>query len=409
MKKIRICLMCVITLAVTVLSAVLLTGCVQPTSAERPTGQTKSVALLLGNHSCSKGLNLNSKDVVDHVTEAVRTYGLVAVISIDGNPDVKLANLYDIPEQYKQASAAKLQADADSKTKGLLASLSEVKADDPEVDTLEAIQLAVRTLGSSPEGSEKNIVIVDTGLSTTGLLDFRNNVITGSPSAIAEELYVKNAVPDMTGIHVIWLQLGDVAYPQQDLSPKQTSQLKEIWQAVIERGGGTFVYSNALSNNDIAENLPEVSVVNLQEEAAVMVPIETAAINFDEPQFLSEEQIRFIPDSADYLDPVEAETCISPIAEYMNRNLDLKILLAGTTAGDDNDSYTINLSKARADTVKNTMIAFGVTPERIYTIGLGSSDPWHIYGVGVDSDLASQNRKVVIMDASSQMAMKLLE
>ena len=69
----------------------------------------------------------------------------------------------------------------------------------------------------------------------------------------------------------------------------------------------------------------------------------------------------------------------------------------------------MSLSERRAKAVKETLVSQGVPEEKIYVLGLGSSDPWHIYGVGTGTDkLASQNRKVVLLSATSEMGQKLI-
>ena len=51
----------------------------------------------------------------------------------------------------------------------------------------------------------------------------------------------REALPDLTGITVYWLGMGQVAEPQEKLNPKQTKNLEEIWKAVIEASGGELL------------------------------------------------------------------------------------------------------------------------------------------------------------------------
>lgn len=122
---------------------------------------------------------------------------------------------------------------------------------------------------------------------------------------------------------------------------------------------------------------------------------------------LTEKMITFIGDKSEYLNPDNAVATLQPIADYLVNN-DTTILLCGCTAGDTNSSYAITLSKNRAEAVKSTLVQLGVDESRIICIGLGSSDPWHIYGVGYDGEAASSNRKVVVLDASSATAVSIL-
>ena len=86
----------------------------------------------------------------------------------------------------------------------------------------------------------------------------------------------------------------------------------------------------------------------------------------------------------------------------------INILLVGSTAGDVTDESTIRLSKERADTVKNTLVEFGIDTNRITTIGMGSDDPWHIKDAGYDGPVASSNRKVVLIDSRTDQAQALI-
>ena len=160
----------------------------------------------------------------------------------------------------------------------------------------------------------------------------------------------KDEIPDFTGITVVWQQMGDVALPQQDLSQTQRKRLQEIWGGIVERGGGTFAY----------------------------------------------------------LDEDEAVATIQPIADYLLEHEQITVLLAGTTAGDEDSDYTMTLSQKRADAVRSTLVQLGVDESRIVTMGLGSSDPWHVYGAGYEGSIASGNRKVVLLDASSDTAKEIL-
>ena len=130
---------------------------------------------------------------------------------------------------------------------------------------------------------------------------------------------------------------------------------------------------------------------------------------FEEPVILSEDQVVFIGDKAEYLHPEEAMRTLQPIAEYLIQHPSISILLAGTTAGDKDSDYTMTLSLSRAETVKSTLVELGVDEGRIIAVGLGSTnDPWHIWSAGYDGAAASSNRKVVLLDATSETAISIL-
>lgn len=387
-----------------------LAGCSNASKEEED--RPKALALVVGNHTCSRELNLNSPLILDAVSETIADYGFISVVSVDGAPWLVAADSYDIPEQYKKASESKLRADAKNKAHNLMMQVVGVRADDSEVDTLEAIRIAVRSFDSAEEMADRKIIVVDTGWSTTGLMNFGNNLLNGDPAAVAKMLDEKNAIPDLSGTTVIWQQMGDVASPQQELSPSQVLVLKSIWEAVIEKGGGKFECRETVANNGIiGGSLPEVTAIALPREEPVKFDAAEMDLGeriFDEPVFFDEGQIRFEGDSDVYAEPEKATECLEPVAEFMKSHADFRLLLAGTTAGDSDSQYVRELSKARADAVKRSLLKMGVEEERVVTTGLGNGDPWHIYGVGTKGDLAAQNRKVVMLGADSDTAAEIM-
>ena len=387
-----------------VLSLACLSGCAL--SGRSAAEETPSaVALVLGAHANSRALNLNSPLIRDAVKTAISSFGFVSVISEDGSPDLIAADNYTVPEQYRGNSQL-LKSLSEKKAGALLAALEDVRADDAEADTLEALRLAVRALASAPEGAKKEIIAVDTGLSTTGLLDFRSNLLTAAPETIAQLLKDRQALPDLTGITVKWQQLGDVSAPQQSLSPAQVKQLSAIWQAVVEKAGGVYELSATVANpGGESGRLPTVSPVSLPADQPIAFDL-SAAGDFETPQFLTEEQVRFRADSDQYLHPEAVSAVLAPLAAYMKEHDDFRLLLIGTTAGDRGGE---ELSARRAERVKATLSELGVPSDRIVTLGLGCGDPWHIANAGSDGALAAQNRKVVLLSADSSRARALLK
>ena len=408
MKK-MITMIIVCTMALSII--VSLTGCAPDNDDSM--SKKSAVCYVLANTANSQGLNLNSPMVQDTIYDTIRNYGYISVVNADGIPDVVLATSFDIADKYKSASKEKLDMDARSKATNLIAGMQGVIACDPEVDYLAALNLAVRSLASLEGYNSKTIVVIGTGLSTSGVLDFQNNLISADPNTIVELLKDKNEIPNFNGMTVYFQQLGDVTAPQQALTAAQRKTLQRIYGGIVETGGGTFVYNDIIANpvNEGA-SYPAVSPVELPEDIPVSFAPDILAPNehdevFTEPVVLTEEQVTFIGDKAEYLHQEEAENVLKPIADYLTNN-QITILLCGTTAGDTNSNYTMELSQARAEAVKQTLVKLGVNQNRIIAVGLGSTDPWHVYGIPTSDKAASCNRKVVLLDASSQTAQKIL-
>lgn len=409
MKKRFAALFTVICLAS---SAVGLTGCGSRTSTAETTGMN-AVCYAIAPTANSQGLNMSSPLVQDTIYDTILEYGYISVVVVDGEPEMVTADSYDIDEQYKKASKEKLKTGARAKATNLITYMESQVANDAQVDYLEGLRMAVRSLSSLDGYDSKTIVVIGTGLSTQGTLNFQNNLLSVEPEAVLDQLEEKNEIPDFTGITVVWQQMGDVASPQADLSQTQRLRLQEIWSGIVERGGGTFVYNEIMANSVDAEvSYPEVDTVELPAEAQVgfdeaMFDTEDESI-LEEPVLLTEEQVSFVPDKSTYLNEEEAVATIQPIADYLIEHEEITILLAGTTAGDEDSDYTMTLSQKRADAVRETLVQLGVDEARIVTMGLGSSDPWHVYGAGYEGSIASGNRKVVLLDASSDTAKEIL-
>ncbi len=391
----------IIVLLVVIVST-LFSGC----GNKNETNHKTATVFLIGNRACNAPVNLSSETVRTAAANTVYSYGMTSAIAIDGFPEIDFSYSYELPKQYANANRQKLEADAEVKTLSLLSELYSIKAVDPEADVLESLRLAVRSLSAVDDSYEKNIVVIDSGLNTTGILNFCNNIITAEPSQVAEELESKSAIPDFSGVKVLWMQMGDVCEPQQSLSPAQLVNLKNIWSAIIEKTGGVLeIHDDPTSKATEKTEYPKVSTIDLPKET----PIAYEAKNdFTEPQFLSEEQCQFLGDSDVYVNPEKVYETVSPIAEYMINKPTFKILLIGTTAGDTDNFVTEDLSRRRAEAVKATLIELGVSEKNIISCGLGSSDPWHIYGVGIEGPLAAQNRKVVLIDADSDTAQEII-
>lgn len=401
MKKV---LAVILTTAMIMISIVMLNGC----SSSNTDEVKRAVCIVVGNTANSEGLNLKSRLVSDTTYDVIRNYGFIAAVSVDGNPEVVFMNDYDIKDKFKNASEERLTMDAEKKQYSTLLAIQDIIANDAEVDYLKGLTLAVETLSSLDGYDSKEIIVLGTGLSTTGIMDFRNNLLSAEPEIVVDQLRERKAIPDFSGITVSWQHLGKVAYPQQSLTPSQLNRLKELYKSLITRGGGKFIAKDMPTNPTEKTSYPSVSLVELPSDVPIAYEMKNV-MDFKTPVALGEEQVRFIPDKAEYIKPAEATATIKPIAEYMlNEDTKITLLLVGCIAGDTNSDYGDELSQNRANKVKSTLVKFGVPETRLIAKGMGCSDPWHVKGAGYEGKLASQNRKVVLIDANNDIAKQIL-
>lgn len=372
-----------------------------------------AACIIIADRECVPQMDVqNTPEIKETIEAVVDSEGYLSIVNLDGSPSEVFGQHINLPDEIKNANATMRQSEQKRMADNILRELSNVQAEVPEADTLAALKLAVRSLKSSGI-AERRLMIIDSGLSTSGVIDFRNNLISADPETLAEMLMQRKEIPDFSEIRVDWFLIGDVSFPQEELEGRHKEQIREIWKAIIEKGGGTVVFKdNTPRPSEPRENLPQVSPIDLPDSEPIFFEkcdLKKEENPFREPVFLSESQVKFNGNSSDYSDPSTAISVISEIADYMNSNPSFRILLCGTTAGDNRSDFSRKLSLERAEAVKRTLIELGINENRILTRGLGSEDPWHYYGAGTSDDpLASANRKVVLMDADTDLARELL-
>lgn len=280
-------------------------------------------------------------------------------------------------------------------------------ADDEEVDTLEAFNVAQNAFDGLEKNIEKRILICGSGLSTSGALNFMNScyneLLTKTEDLTDEEIQFvvdglkkEKEIPDLTGVMIHWYGLGVVGGEQQELSKVNIDNLKTIWNAILlDSGAKSVTFISVTQNKDTREfsNLPKVSLVNLRSDNS------TTAEDF----FVFKTQtLGFKPWTAEFLDGTEEvrNELLRPLVSVCQRN---HILLVGTTSTGGKNGSGLKLSNDRADAVKNELVMLGVPPENIETIGLGINHhkynkDEYINGVYYgESEAAKENRSVYIM------------
>ena len=96
-----------------------------------------------------------------------------------------------------------------------------------------------------------------------------------------------------------------------------------------------------------------------------------------------------------------ANATIEQLAEFMNEYPDRRLLIEGHTDSRGDEAYNQNLSKQRADAVRNALLSAGINSERLRTEGLGEA-----YPVASNDTQAGrqQNRRVNIIVSSPDKA-----
>ncbi len=100
-------------------------------------------------------------------------------------------------------------------------------------------------------------------------------------------------------------------------------------------------------------------------------------------------------DSAD-LKPA-AITALQKLGELVKRNPNATFVIEGHTDATGSDDYNLDLSKRRAESVKQWLVAnMGIAPERIETVGLGSTKLIVSGDKGIDEQQPNRRVEIVI-------------
>lgn len=391
------------TIGLTFLAGALLTGCNFPKGSTSESGGTSatdqqpvSVSVVVGAHSNANVISPNAQEIGDRLYQCAYTYGTVSLIRADGKPKEFLKAKISEPST-QGLSERKLKSIAEEYESEILATFqTDGMAKVEEVDTLEAIRLAGTSLKTVTEG-DKYLVIADTGVSTTGYVNFCANDLFNTPTEeIIQALEDAKAIPDLTSVNVIWLYAGQVAEPQQALSEAQKDKLIEIWTAVLEKAGAASIdFRQDSASSTPYTDLPDVSIVNADDRAIDVTPLTK--------MILDSESVSFVGNQAVFKDENQAKQAISSVAQTLLAHPDNKVYVVGCTASlPGKEDFCQSLSEDRAQAIVNELEEFGVPEEQMVAVGMGNQAPWHLDDLDADGRqieaIAQQNRCVVVLD-----------
>jgi len=348
-------------------------------------------ALAADNTVVAVGARSNMKTVSveslnQYVKPAMAGSKKVTLVDTAGEPKVLATVDFKSESANDQAKADDQSLAASVLTKQLSAEVSS----SAEANPLKALDIAGRELAS--QGGAGTIVLVDSGLQTTGALNYtKGDLLSADPSDIAKSLQAKGQLPDLSNMTVVLMGVGDTATPQQPLDTGQQDALRDQWQAIVEQAGAACVYVDpAPLTGDARAGAPAVSVVKVPE---------TQAIAPAKKVVLDSSTVPFKTGSAELREPGATRTKLTQIAEQLKAS-GAKITLTGTTATDGDSAYQKSLSEQRAQTVKGVLVDLGVSAQNITTLGVGIENPEHVKDVDSEGhlipELAAKNRTVVL-------------
>ena len=228
-------------------------------------------------------------------------------------------------------------------------------------------------------------------------MNFREQGMLGAaPAEVVRFLSSEHEIPDLRGLAVVLVGIGDTAPPQAPLTISQSSNLVAIWSAIASAGGAVSVSVDSSPRLGVAAP-PHAP------RGALLVPVPAspppAAVD---PRYIFPDSgpVGFLPNTAQFRDPAAAEGSLRQLAAYLVANPSVRIELTGTTARVGSLSGCIALSLERADAVRQVLITDGALPSQIATAGVGWQFPGYENDQGPDGVLlpgpAEHNRSVIV-------------
>ena len=391
-----------------------------------------ATVIVIGSHS-----NFPYQDSLSSLTgsiyESCYTYGTVTIVVADGEP--YLADDYTVKKPKANVDNSKRKMLAEENTAAIVKKIFSCTAKTPELDTLSALALAADKLNAS-DCSVKKIILDDSGLSTTGLLNFASSqLIEENPESIVEQLVDRKSLPNLSGVNVEVIGLGQTSGEQTALTPALKAQLTEIWQAILSSSGATVTINTTplKAATESEQSLPAVSTITVikdsltltvptyVEETSVeettpteetpVTPIETPVTPFiEEVVRFDETSVKFKSNTAELADKDKATAALKPIGEILKNNPDLTVYLAGMTASTGGDGKQLSLERAK--TVKSLLLDMGAKEKQVSCVGLGRTENFlRVNDLDSDGNLvenkAKLNRAVFLFGSDSETAKKL--
>ncbi|MCI9191641.1 MAG: hypothetical protein HFH84_19075 [Lachnospiraceae bacterium] len=415
-----------------------------------------SLVIIVGRHAnagkptddmlkVAKGLILKSYTDPVQASDGYKDWYSTANVSIivsDGFPTpVKIpAEWLAISAPYDTNVKDDIEIYAEKITQLLMS--DDTKADNPEVDLIQALEQA-RILLNGKEGN-KYILVLDTGITTTGHFDMRKiNIMDGHPVDVVNRL-PQEQLPDLEGITIMFEGIGNISNDPMNGQTKtfSTNQeakkaLKAVWiEVLVNRCKAT------LFGNDIGEATPGEDQPYAEGEGgypyvstvAFLAPLPPEPVVSPVPPNTENEEVPppieeifnaatfFKGNSTDFVDSDGASAILYNTAEklrdFLNdeRVANEKIYVIGSIANTSENlqvttnKYSDGRAKTVADELKRLLKDTGVDVNRIIPIDAGTTmfswrntDEFDSNGVWQDL-LAQKNRVVAILSSNSEKA-----
>lgn len=366
--------------SVALLTVVGLTACQEPEPAE-----AAGYAIVYGHRANTAPVPVTT--VFDELPYELPVGSLVTATTVTGSAGGMQLDGFTVEEYEYSGDQETAQIDALAGLRTQLESAPDAGVEtNAEADTLSAIGTAARSLGQV--GGPKTVVVADSGLSTSGALQFQTRLLNAAVEDVTASVTDED-LPDLTGMDVVFIGLGDTTAPQDALNEAQRGKLQAIYTELLNRAGAAsveFVPANASETR--TGPLPSVTPVDV---ALPVLPAQASC-----QSVLPDAVVNFRPESAEFVDATAAELVIREAAAGLV-GCTGTITVTGTTSSHGTEESQLSVSKARAETVRGILAsALGVAPSSIKAEGVGTNFEGFVNDRDAEGnlvpELAAQNR-----------------
>ncbi len=319
----------------------------------------------------------------DMLTASIAAAAPITVVTLDGTPEVSFrAAGYEIADDNPDA------ADLDIRhvESRILAAVRDAAPDSDGNDLGAALAVAADQLRADGATSGA-IVVIDNGISDRGFPDLTaDGASLASPTAVVEFARAHSEVWTMPAGTTVYLAgIGYTTAPQDALPPRQRDNLAAIWGALVTASGAEAVLVTAPRGGESTPSSFSTGLLTPAESAPFTVQTTGGSVRAD-----LAGDVLFDFDSADLR---------SDAAPALTRLLDVVAATPGhvTVIGHTDDvggaEENLALSDRRAASVAAWLVAAGIDPARISTVGKGETEP---VDPGSSDDSRAANRRVVV-------------
>lgn len=345
----------------------------------------KPVTLIVGARMGSPKPAL-PEEIRKLVAVAIDKNQKVQVVRVDGQPNVAAG----VTSNITADSPTRRRAEVESLLRQIDSAVAKLAPKTAEANVLGALTEAAHV---TPQGG--TIVLIDSGIATSGPFTFRKKTMFGAdPAEVADYLATQEVLPDLGKRSVVLAGVGNTAEPQAALDESLRKTVVGMWRAVVTKAGATCT--------------SDVPGQTRRDRFDTTIPVTAVELPDAKPDFTScsitvlddSGSVGFVPDEAVFRDQAAAERTLKTLADKMNADRMTANLVGNTSSFGTSEPGRVDLSNRRALAVKEVLTRMGVAEASITTRGDGSTGKYHVNDREPNGALkpaeAAANRSVVV-------------